>query len=130
MASKLYVYSTLTADQLYTNWGRGGGDVPVPTSKVFIKGGAGVANDRVITPRGVVTEITPEQAAILMENSDFQLHQKNGFVQISERETDPEKAAADMESRDESAPLVPGDLPADMQPTMAETKPEPRSKKR
>lgn len=114
---KLYVYSTLTCDQNYTNHDTGGADLPVPLPPVFIKGGAGVANDRLITPRGVATEITEEQAEYLRANPMFQLHEKNGYVQISADKVDADKAAADMTGRDQSAPLVPQDLPADQQPT-------------
>lgn len=119
MGNKLYVYSTLTNDQRYRNYAQGGkNDMPRPIGEVFIAGGTGVAtnDNRMWTPRGVVTEITEEDRAILENNSDFKLHRENGFVEISEVLVDPEKAAADMTGRDESAPLVPQDLPEDMQP--------------
>lgn len=112
MPKKLYVYSTLTADQRYTNYTQGGADMPVPAGAVFVKGGAGVANDRIQTPRGVATEITADDLKILEANSDFLLHKENGFIEVSEEKVDPEQAAADMESRDGGAPLVPADLPA------------------
>lgn len=56
--AKNYVYSTLANDQSYTNWIPGGGNMPVESHSVFIKGGTGVANDRLITPLGVMTEVT------------------------------------------------------------------------
>lgn len=108
--SKLYVYSTLAADVAYTNHAAGGGDLPIELPPVLVKGGAGVANDRFITPRGVVTEITEEQGEYLRANVLFQLHEKNGFVEISGSYVDPEKAAADMTGRDNSAPIVPEGL--------------------
>lgn len=114
---KLYVYSTLAASVAYTNHADGGADLPIPLPPVLIKGGAGVANEHLITPRGVATEITEQQAEYLRGNALFQLHEKNGYVQISTANTDPEKAAADMEARDNSAPMVPPDLPEDMQPS-------------
>lgn len=108
--AKLYVYSTLAADVAYINHAQGGGDLPIELPPVLIKGGAGVANDRFITPRGVVTEITEEQGEYLRANVLFQLHEKNGFVEISGSYVDPEKAAADMTGRDNSAPIVPEGL--------------------
>lgn len=114
---KLYVYSTLSCDQNYTNHVTGGADIPQALPPVFIAGGAGVANARLITPRGVVTEITEEQAEYLRANPMFQLHEKNGYVQISADKVTPDKAAADMTGRDQSAPIVPQDMPADQQPT-------------
>lgn len=110
MSKKFYVYSTLTGDVQYTNFRQGGGDIPVAEVAVTIQGGAGVANDRFVTPRGVVTTVTEEQVEHLRANKVFQLHEQNGFVQISEAQVDPDKAAADMTGRDDSAPLVPQDM--------------------
>ena len=110
---KLYVYSTLASDVNYTNHAEGGADMPIALPAVHVKGGAGVANDRIITPQGVVTEITEEQAEYLEANPVFQLHKKNGFVQVSSALVDPEKAAADMTRQDNSAPMTNADVPKD-----------------
>lgn len=104
---KIYVYSTLANDQKYTNWTDGGGDIKIPTSAVLIKGGAGVANDRIVTPMGVVTEIDEDQHAILQQNPGFLDHEKKGFVKVERRQADPEKVAADMDRNDPSAPITP-----------------------
>jgi len=114
---KLYVYSTLAADVAYTNHLAGGADLPQALPSVFIAGGAGVANDRLVTPRGVATEITDEQAEYLRANPVFQLHETNGYVQISAASVDADIAAADMTGRDASAPIVSQDLAVDTQPT-------------
>ena len=113
---KLYVYSTLASDVAYTNHTPGGGDMPIELPPVHIKGGAGIANDRLVTPRGVVTEVTEEQVEYLRQNEVFKLHEKNGFVEVSASRVDPDTAAADMTGRDNSAPLVPEDFKADEQP--------------
>lgn len=120
---KLYVYSTLSSDVRYQNTEAGGADLPRVVADVLVRGGAGVANDRFVTPRGVATEITPQQAEALRKNPVFQLHEKNGYVQIAENYIDPEKAAADMEGRDVSAPIVPDDLAPDDRPAGSEEKP-------
>jgi hypothetical protein len=109
MSKKLVVFSTLASDVAYTNHAKGGADLPVPLPPVTIKGGAGVANDRIVTPRGVATYVTEEQVAYLRENEIFKLHEKNGFVMVSDTDADPDQAAADMTGRDNSAPLVPQD---------------------
>lgn len=112
-----YIYSTLSADMAYTNHQAGGADMPVALPPVFIKGGAGVANDRLVTPRGVLTTVTDADLAYLRANQIFALHEANGFVYVSEKKKgDPDKVAADMTGRDKSAPIVPQDLPADSQP--------------
>lgn len=127
---KLYVYSTLASDVRYQNTAPGGADLPVVVSDVLVKGGAGVANDRLITPRGVVTEITEEQAEALRANPVFAMHEKNGFVHIGDAYVDPDKAAADMTGRDQSAPIVPEDLPQDSQPMESEEAPVTKRAKR
>lgn len=124
--AKLYVYSTLSSDVAYTNHAPGGADLPQALPSVLIKGGAGVITGRLDTPRGVVTEITEAQAEYLRANVVFKLHEKNGFVEISGTKTDPNKVAAEMEGRDQSAPIVPQDLPPADQPAgTAEPEPEP-----
>ena len=105
----LYVFSTLASDVAYTNHEQGGADMPIDLPPVVVKGGAGVMNDRLVTPRGVATAVTEEQVEYLRANPVFKLHEKNGFVMVSETNGDPDKVAADMTGRDISAPVVPQD---------------------
>ena len=109
MSKKLFVFCTLASDVAYTNHAQGGNDLPIELPPVVIKGGAGVANDRIVTPRGVATEVTEEQVEYLRQNEIFKLHEKNGFVMVSESYADPDTVAADMTGRDNSAPVVPQD---------------------
>lgn len=111
-----YIYSTLTCDNAYTNHSQGGADMPIALPPVLIKGGTGVANDRLITPRGVRTEVTDAELEYLRKNPVFLMHQKNGFVYVSDEKADAEIVAADMEGRDGSAPVVPQDLSPEEQP--------------
>lgn len=110
MAKKFYVFSTLTCAQLYTGYSKGGADLPVKEWEVHIQGGSNVAGKHLVTPLGVVTPITEEQKELLETNVVFQAHVKNGFVQVRDTNVDPEVAAADLETRDESAPLVEADF--------------------
>src|SRR5262249_17238793 len=96
--------------------------VPMPISEVLVRGGAGVANDRIVTPLGVATQITEVQAQMLEANPVFQLHKTNGYVQISEEEISIEKAVADMTGPDVSAPLVENDLKAEDVPDASTSK--------
>ena len=107
--AKNYVYSTLANDQSYTNWIPGGGNMPVESHSVFIKGGTGVANDRLITPLGVMTEVTDHDIDELRKNPVFVQHEKDGFVSISIKKADTEKVASSMNLKDESAPMTDSD---------------------
>lgn len=112
MASKVYVYSTLTAPQHYVEYNPlpEGAQVRTVAKGVHIKGGANLANKFLQTPRGIVTIITPEEYGFLKQCDAFQLHVKNGYITVDETKRDPEKVAEkELKPRDESAPLRPQD---------------------
>jgi len=105
-----YVYSTLTADNGYLNYVPGPADIKIPEGQpIVIKGGTGLANDRLVTPLGVATQVTDDELSYLLRNPVFVGHEKAGFIVVSDAKTDPEKVAADMKLRDRSSPVVPAD---------------------
>ena len=64
------------------------------------------------TPVGYHTEVSDEDLALLEKNATFQLHKKNGFVRVDKKNTDIEKAVADMNRVDgESSPKTEADFP-------------------
>jgi hypothetical protein len=105
----VHVFSTLANDQLYQNWLQGGNDMPIKDVGVLIKGGTGVANDRLITPIGVATEIDDAEYEALQKNQVFLKHEKDGFITISKKATAVEKVVPDMNLKDKSAPLTASD---------------------
>lgn len=105
---KVYIYSTLACNQKYQNYEINAG-ISTPTDFILVAGGTGVADKRIETPLGVVTEVSADDYAKLKSNPDFELHVKNGFITVQEIEADPEKVAADMAMDDGSRPLVEGD---------------------
>lgn len=111
-----HVFSTLANDQLYTNWHQGGADLPIKGHSVLIKGGTGVANDRLITPMGVSTEITEHDLEELQRNPVFREHEAKGFLIVKSKKADAEKVASDMNLDDESAPLTDADYQTEDKP--------------
>lgn len=109
MGKTVHVFSTLANDQRYVNYQSNPEGVPLPTSDILIRGGAGVANERLITPLGVHTEITEEALAELEKNQVFAKHKANGFISVQQRRADPEKVATDMNVKDKSRPFTPAD---------------------
>lgn len=116
-----YVYSTLSGGNLYVNYKQGGADIPVPIKiadkdgklqdGVHIKGGANVADARGDTYKGVVTEVTDDQMAYLLDNPGFQQHVDGKFVVFSDKKQDAEKVAADkLEEKDAGAPKTADDF--------------------
>lgn len=111
--AKVYVFSTLANDQNYQNWVKGGADVPIKGHSVIIKGGSGVANDRLITPLGVVTEIDEADLEALDLNPVFVKHRQDGFITVRSKKAEAEKVASDMNRADKSAPLTAADFAND-----------------
>lgn len=107
-----HVISTLATGQTYVDY-TPAGNVNVAIKSVSIKGGHGVANKsnllegHVLTPNGVVTEVSDDELSFLKSNAFFMDHVKKGFVTIVERAAKPkaDKIAADMNQDDLSAPL-------------------------
>lgn len=111
MSKRIFIYSTLTGAVKYNTYGNDeGAALPRVLRSVIIKGGANLADKNLVTPKGVMTEITEEQLADLREIPVFQLHEKNGFIKIETANRDVEKTVSDMQARDESAPLTPDDF--------------------
>ncbi len=109
----IYIFSTLSAAVNYHVFRGGAGELPQIEETITVAGGANIADKRIETPRGVVTKVTPEQLSALEQNQVFQLHVKNGYITVSESDSDPEQVAADMTTRDASAPLSEGDFAID-----------------
>lgn len=121
--SDYYIYSTLAAPMDYTVYDAGGADIPVVTGAIRIEGGANIPDKYMRTPEGaVVTGVTAEQMDALKTVPLFNLHMKNGYIKVSDKDVDTEVAAADMEGRDKSAPLVDADFVETEKPKTNEVK--------
>ena len=109
-----YVISKLSADVEYTAYQKGEGGIMRVVGRIKVRGGAGVADKRtLITPAGVVTELSADEVKKLQSDPVFKQHEAAGVVEIVlKKPEDPEKVAATLE-RDESAPLTPNDYEAE-----------------
>lgn len=110
-----YVASTLSNSVDYTLYevSKNVGEMPRPRASVLVEGGANVANKKIVTPQGVITRISDEEAGLLEQNEVFKLHKANGYVQILDSAPkNADDAAADMTGREPAAPLVDADFEA------------------
>ena len=105
-----YIFSTLTCDNEYTLWKRIGEDRVIPEKSVIIKGGTGIVNKNLITPMGVMTEVTDEQLELLEQNPSFKRHKENGFLVVEKNKKKKKKVASKMKIKDKSAPKVEADF--------------------
>jgi hypothetical protein len=134
MAAKLYcVFSTLANAQRYTLFRKPADkNMQAPEEvAVLVKGGAGLADKNFQTARGVPTLLTQaEWEALQRMKADphhiINVHIKGGHIVLEELSAPPsdatvEKRVADMNGRDNSAPLVEQDFsgkPGDKAPTI------------
>ena len=106
-----YVFSTLTASNTYVKYNpQGGGDLPSVDRSVTIKGGSNLPNKHMLTSIGYMTEVSDEDMSWLQEDEIFKLHVKNGYIKVRDKPADAEKVATDLNTRDQSAPLVEQDF--------------------
>jgi hypothetical protein len=110
------VYSTATNSIDYVEYQAAaeGANARNVVKRVTVKGGTGMSNKHFITPLGVATFVTDEEATFLLANKAFQRHVDRGFMQMRKENIDPEKVVAEgMEPKDKSSPLVPQDYEGD-----------------
>lgn len=106
----IYVYSTMSADVAYVKFNASPAGVKTPAKKIVIAGKANIADKRLDTPKGKVTEVSDEDYTSLQEIPLFQLHVKNGFIKVESRKKEVEKVVGvDMSAKDKSAPKTPKD---------------------
>ena len=122
----VHVYSTLPAGQTYLNHIRTANDLPVADGDgVKIKGGHGIAHQDaaqgLYTPMGVRTEISAEQLRYLRQNSEFNAHERRGYIKVMDSKVDPEKAVGDMQTVNPSRQLTDADLPDEVKDASAGT---------
>ena len=103
-----YVLSKLSNSQCYTIYAKGVDNINIPVESVEIKGGADVTDKNLVTPEGVITNVTPEQLEILKSNKDFQRHLEGGYVKYFGTAPNIEKHAAKMQ-KDNSRQITKSD---------------------
>lgn len=106
-----YVVSRASQDIEYTDWAYSKTGLCEKVFSVLVKGGANVVDHKTLeTANGVVTPVSDEEAEFLANNSTFQRHQQNGFVElvtsrnkaesIAEEESDVKDGSAQLTKQD------------------------------
>lgn len=106
----MYIYSTLSNSQMISQFNVVEGGIPKRGKSVIINGGSNVANKNLVTPRGVVTELSDADYALVKDDKSFKRWVERGYITVDSKNIAVEKVVADMDGRDESAPLVPQDF--------------------
>jgi rRNA maturation endonuclease Nob1 len=108
-----FIYSTLSNDNVYVQYAeqKSNNLAPVAVGSIYIAGKANITNKNLLTPKGVVTEVTDAQLKDLELSEVFNIHVKNGFITVDKSKKDADKVAKDMTAKDKSAPLSEEDVP-------------------
>jgi len=111
MPNQVFVYSTLTAPNLYVEYAKNPDkSLNRITRKVLIQGGANVANRKtLVTPNGVVTKVSAEDYAWLQDNKMFKFHEKAGYLRVVLVKPDTDEVIKDMVDRSDDSPIKPED---------------------
>ncbi len=98
-----YVYSTLSADTSFPVYIKTH-DLPLIEKHIIIKGGTGVkVKDQLVTPKGVVTEVSDEDMAQLKKMFAFNKQVEDGFIVVEEKKVAVEKVVKNMTEKDGGA---------------------------
>lgn len=116
-----FIISTLTGSQKYPLWNPGpDGSFPQILSYVMVHGGANLPPKTLVTPKGVVTEVSDDELERLEKVPQFCRHRERGYIMVEKKNPGPgpgaDEIAADMEPKDSSAPRTDDDF-GDDQPT-------------
>lgn len=108
-----YIYSTMTCGTTFAVYAPKTdlNALSRVVKRIDIKGGHGLKNPQAIdTPIGVVTKVTDEELELLEQMVAFRQQVESGFLVVDKKQGDPEKKAASMNPKDNSAPLTPKDF--------------------
>ena len=101
----MYVFSTLSNDNAYPLYKDG-----AKVKTVLINGKANIANKNLITFKGIMTNVSNEDYALLKEDENFKKQVAGGFFTVEAKETEADKVAKNMTEKDKSAPLTKKDI--------------------
>lgn len=120
MSKTVRILSTLSSDHWFGGHkvvkGEKAGELNVleiPTGKVLLRGGANVAKTGILTPDGILHEVSEDEYAVMQTDPKFGRMQKRGFIKVLGNVKDKEKVLGDMEPKDGSAMLTDTDLHSD-----------------
>lgn len=112
MRPAAYICSTVTSHIEIVEYDTTQGPLPKVVRKVNIMGGANLPPKTLVTPKGVLTPVSAEDLAFLMQSKEFARQLKAGFMTVinGKSEDDLEAAVAGMQAKDGSAPKVSKDF--------------------
>lgn len=109
--AKLYIYSTMSADNSYVEHSELPNGLHKKTAKLIIAGKANVTNPKtLITPKGMMTTVEDSEFEEFEENPMLKRHIERGFITVSKTKNDADSVSKDMTAKDAAAPLTPANI--------------------
>lgn len=104
-----YIVSKLSFDQSFTI--RTGNHAPYVTVKeITVKGRSNVRDPRtLVVPDGTVTEVSDEDAAIVLAHPLYKMYEKNGMMRVVNSKAGARSAKSDLAEKDGAAQLTEAD---------------------
>lgn len=118
--AKAYIYSTLTSNNIFRIFGDASNGIKTIKASILIRGGAGVSNEYLITPRGTVTEIDEEELKLLENHKQFKRMVERGFITVEKKQAEVETVVKDMTKKDKSSPKTKDDFKEGQSPKVNE----------
>lgn len=110
-----YIHSTASQDMIYRIYAEGRQNQATPIKDILIKGHANVTDPHtLVTPTGVVTEVSDEDLELLKKSAAFQRHVMHGFMKVLKDKS--EFDGSDLNARDKSAQLKDAEYAHDEDP--------------
>lgn len=104
-----YITSRMAGGVDYAFYAQGPNGIHIVKDIISIEGGADVINKRnLITPDGVVTEVSSDKLEKLKTHSLFKQHIKDGFIKICDSEKSANNSGREL-AQDSSKQLTPKD---------------------
>lgn len=94
----VYITSRLSSGVDYAFYGKTPGGINKVEKTISIKGGSDVVDKKtLLTPQGVVTELSKDDLDLLKTHPVFKMHLENGYITINENEKAAIKAGEKLE---------------------------------
>lgn len=127
----VYITSRLAGGVDYAFYKKNPGGINIVDKTISIKGGSDVVDKKtLITPMGVVTELSKDDFDLLKTHPVFKTHLENGYITIKDNEKAAEKAGEKLEI-DKSSQITEEDYEKgnEKKQMLATPKKKPRTKK-
>ena len=109
--ANVYLYSTMSADNCYTNFTELPNGLHLKKEKLLVAGKANVSNPKtLLTPTGMMTTVDEAEFKKFEDNPMLKRHIERGFLKVVKSKQDVDNVVKDMTKKDKSAQKTKADF--------------------